>query len=30
MENCADWLKTFIKDVKIGFVPTAEPFWMPR
>ena len=30
MENCAAWLKTFIKDVKIGFVPTAEPFWMPR
>ena len=30
MENCADWLKTFVKNVKIGFVPTAEPFWMPR
>lgn len=30
MENCATWLKTFIKDVKIGFVPTVEPFWMPR
>ncbi len=30
MENCAGWLATFIKDVKIGFVPTAEPFWMPR
>lgn len=30
MENCAAWLKTFIKDVKVGFVPTAEPFWMPR
>ena len=30
MENCAAWLKTFIKDVKIAFVPTAEPFWMPR
>ncbi len=30
MDNCATWLKTFIKDVKIGFVPTAEPFWMPR
>jgi hypothetical protein len=30
MENCAEWLKTFIKDVKIGFVPALEPFWMPR
>ena len=30
MENCAAWLKTFIKDVKIAFVATAEPFWMPR
>ena len=30
MENCAEWLKTFVKNVKIGFVPTAEPFWMPR
>ncbi len=30
MENCAAWLKTFLKDMKIGFEPTAEPFWMPR
>ena len=30
MENCADWLKTFVKDVPVGFVPTVEPFWMPR
>jgi putative NIF3 family GTP cyclohydrolase 1 type 2 len=30
MDNCATWLKGFIKDVKVGFVPTAEPFWMPR
>ena len=30
MENCAEWLKAFVKNVKIGFVPTAEPFWMPR
>lgn len=30
MENCAVWLKTFIKDVKVGFVPAPEPFWMPR
>lgn len=30
MENCAAWLKTFIKDLKVEFVPAAEPFWMPR
>jgi putative NIF3 family GTP cyclohydrolase 1 type 2 len=27
MENCAGWLKTFIKDVPVGFVPAIEPFW---
>lgn len=27
MENCAGWLKTFIKSVPVGFVPTIEPFW---
>ena len=30
MENCAVWLKTFIKVVPVGFVPTIEPFWTPR
>jgi hypothetical protein len=30
MTNCADWLKTFIKDVPVSFVPTIEPFWVPR
>ena len=30
MENCAVWLKTFIRDVPVGFVPTIEPFWTPR
>lgn len=29
MEYCAEWLKTFLKDVPIAFVPTAEMFWMP-
>jgi putative NIF3 family GTP cyclohydrolase 1 type 2 len=29
MEYCAEWLKSFIKDVPIGFVPTREMFWMP-
>ena len=30
METCAGWLKTFVRDVPIGFVPTIEPFWTPR
>jgi putative NIF3 family GTP cyclohydrolase 1 type 2 len=27
MEECARWLKTFIKEVPIEFVPTRQPFW---
>jgi putative NIF3 family GTP cyclohydrolase 1 type 2 len=30
MEECARWLKTFISDVPIGFIPALEPFWAPR
>ncbi|HYO83293.1 MAG TPA: Nif3-like dinuclear metal center hexameric protein [Bryobacteraceae bacterium] len=30
MENCARWLKTFINNVPVGFVPTVEPFWTPQ
>jgi putative NIF3 family GTP cyclohydrolase 1 type 2 len=30
MEECATWLKTFISEVPISFVPTAEPFWAPK
>lgn len=30
MEACAHWLETFIKDVKIEFVPAREPFWVPE
>ncbi|MEJ7608285.1 MAG: Nif3-like dinuclear metal center hexameric protein [Bryobacteraceae bacterium] len=30
MENCAHWLKTFIKNVPVSFVPTIEPFWTPE
>ncbi|MFL6354393.1 MAG: Nif3-like dinuclear metal center hexameric protein [Bryobacteraceae bacterium] len=29
MEECAGWLKTFIPDVPIEFVPASEPFWLP-
>jgi putative NIF3 family GTP cyclohydrolase 1 type 2 len=27
MEDCAVWLKTFIPEVKVEFIATAEPFW---
>lgn len=29
MEECARWLKTFITEVPIHFVPAAAPFWSP-
>jgi len=29
MEECARWLKTFVKDVPIEFVATRQPFWTP-
>ena len=29
MKLCAEWLKTFIPEVPIEFVPAAEPFWGP-
>jgi putative NIF3 family GTP cyclohydrolase 1 type 2 len=30
MEECTRWLKTFIKEVPIEFVPAKEPFWLPE
>jgi putative NIF3 family GTP cyclohydrolase 1 type 2 len=29
MAYCAAWLKTFIHDVPIDFVPTPELYWQP-
>jgi putative NIF3 family GTP cyclohydrolase 1 type 2 len=29
MKYCAEWLKTFITDVPIEFIPADEPFWRP-
>jgi putative NIF3 family GTP cyclohydrolase 1 type 2 len=29
MVNCAAWLKGFITQVPIQFIPSAEPFWSP-
>jgi len=30
MEECTRWLKTFISDFPISFVPASEPFWLPQ
>jgi putative NIF3 family GTP cyclohydrolase 1 type 2 len=30
MEECTRWLKTFISEVPIEFVPTRQPFWLPK
>jgi len=30
MEDCAHWLKSFITEVPVEFIPTSEPFWSPK
>jgi putative NIF3 family GTP cyclohydrolase 1 type 2 len=30
MEECTAWLKTFVKEVPIEFVPAKQPFWQPK
>ena len=30
MKECAAWLKTFITEVPVEFVPAGEPFWTPK
>ena len=30
MEECTRWLKTFVSNVKIEFVPAKQPFWLPK
>ena len=27
MDSCAEWLRTFIKDIPVKFIPAGEPFW---
>ncbi len=29
MKYCAEWLRTFVSEVPIEFIPAAEPFWTP-
>lgn len=28
MEECTRWLKGFVKDVPVEFVPAKQPFWL--
>lgn len=30
MEDCAQWLKTFVPEVPVAYVPAVEPFWQPK
>jgi putative NIF3 family GTP cyclohydrolase 1 type 2 len=30
MNECARWLKTFISEVPVEYMPAGEPFWTPR
>jgi len=30
MEECVRWLKTFVSEVPVEFVPVREPFWAPH
>jgi putative NIF3 family GTP cyclohydrolase 1 type 2 len=30
MEECTRWLETFVTGVKIEFVPSKQPFWLPK
>jgi putative NIF3 family GTP cyclohydrolase 1 type 2 len=30
MKYCAEWLKGFVPEVPVEFVPASEPFWAPR
>jgi putative NIF3 family GTP cyclohydrolase 1 type 2 len=30
MEECTQWLKTFVKEVPVEFVAAKQPFWQPK
>lgn len=30
MKECAKWLRTFVPEVPIEFIPSGEPFWVPN
>jgi hypothetical protein len=30
MDECARWLKTFVPEVPVEYIPAGEPFWSPK
>lgn len=30
MEDCAEWVRGFVKEVPVKFVPTREPYWLVK
>lgn len=30
MDECATWIKTFVSEVPVAFVPAKQPFWLPK
>jgi hypothetical protein len=30
MDYCAGWMRTFITEVPVEFVPTREPYWLVK
>jgi hypothetical protein len=30
MDECARWLKAFVTEVPVEFVPAKQAFWMPK
>jgi putative NIF3 family GTP cyclohydrolase 1 type 2 len=30
MKECARWLRTFVTEVPVKFIPAGEPFWSPQ
>jgi putative NIF3 family GTP cyclohydrolase 1 type 2 len=30
MDECARWLRTFVTEIPVDFVPAKDPFWQPR
>jgi hypothetical protein len=30
MDECVRWLRGFVPEVPVAFVPAADPFWAPK
>lgn len=30
MQECAAWIRTFVSEVKVDYLPAGEPFWAPE